>query len=65
MKLFLAGCLAIAALLFGGCKDTVEISCPDCTIIVVDGVRSYECGGCTVEAKVSEDFKLIQRPERD
>ena len=56
--------IALVVLGFAGCKDTVKVSCPDCTMTSVDGVKSFECKKCSVEAEFSEDFKLIQRPER-
>jgi len=61
MKILL---MALLVLGFVGCKDTVKVSCPECTVKSVDGVREIECKKCSVEAEFSEDFKLIQRPER-
>jgi len=51
----------IAMLFLVGCKDTVKVSCPDCNIKVIDGVKQVDCKQCTIEAEVSEDFKLIER----
>ncbi len=56
--------MALIVLGFVGCKDTVKVSCPDCTMTSTDGLKSFECKKCSVEAEFSEDFKLIQRPER-
>ncbi len=64
MKVLLFALLVLVVML-GGCKDNVKVSCPDCTIKSIDGNNSFECNQCTVEAEVSEDFKIPQRPERD
>jgi len=60
MKIILFA-LLVLVVMFSGCKDTVKVSCPDCHISVIDGVKQVDCKQCTVEAEVSEDFKLIER----
>jgi len=64
MKKVLLMALLVLVVMFSGCKDTVKVSCPDCNVRSIDGVKEIECTKCTVEAEFSEDFKLLQRPER-
>jgi len=65
MKKVLLVAMLFAVIMLGGCKDTVKVSCPDCTMTSTDGIKSFECKKCSVEAEFSEDFKILQRPERD
>lgn len=44
----------ITMLLFVGCADKAQISCPDCTI----SNEAFDCKGCTVEAEVTKPFDL-------
>ena len=61
MKKVLLMALLVLVVMFSGCKDTVKVSCPDCTVKSAGGVKEFECTKCAVEAEFSEDFKLIQR----
>ena len=65
MKKILLMALLVLVVMFSGCKDTVKVSCPDCTMSSADGIKSFECKKCSVEAEFSEDFKLVQIPGRD
>ena len=51
----------IAMVALSGCKDTVKVDCPECTVRSIDGVKEIECTKCSIQAEFSEDVKLINR----
>ncbi len=43
-----------------GCKDNIQVKCPNCTIKSTNDEKVVECTECTIEGELSEDWELIK-----